>query len=680
MSYRFYPAPDTRLLDHNGTLLVQRPDSLAVVTNPDLARTLRALHLDPDRVEEELGRVLAGAGLALALAEPLDPASAARWKRLGVNPEDALEHIRAQRFRLAPRTGEKGRTGEEGPLMHDALAAWGLQVHQEDEHRGAKPPETAVWQVLITDDALSEETLAAAQRQPRTLLVVPARTDVWVMRLGEDVSIECLQARLRHNQPARRVGAPVEGSDPLPLTAPLAALVASYVAQSSVDIAWARRWVRLSINGQVEAHPVVPRPSRAPRAEPRKAPTYRDWLSPVTGFAQHLQTQASDAGLYNAVVRFRMHRAPATLDDLKANEQQVAGGQGWSEEDALRSATFEAIERFSGTWRDALPHRWAAARDLGPAALLPAAVDLHSERQRATPTPSHLRSMVAVPHPLDPDLRIRWVEAAALGGAASDGVATRWFPAAGAFYAAPEDGERYALPTSNGCAAGTSFRDAAWRGLCELIERDAVAIWWYNRVSRPALDLTTLDEPRLAAYAETLVAQGRTLDVFDITTDLGVPAVAAASRRIDGPPGWVIGFGAAATYTAAATSAVFEVAQMQPATDSPAEPSPATWADTATLDDLPHLAPVGAPIAPPAVPALDLDAVLDRLDALGIPVYAIDQTDPDIGVAVVRVLAPGLVHFWRRLGAARLYEVPVRLGWRTVPIQEAEVNPLDLTF
>ena len=54
----------------------------------------------------------------------------------------------------------------------------------------------------------------------------------------------------------------------------------------------------------------------------------------------------------------------------------------------------------------------------------------------------------------------------------------------------------------------------------------------------------------------------------------------------------------------------------------------------------------------------------------------LDQTRPDIEVPVVRVIAPGLRHFYRRFGPGRLYDVPVKLGLRKRPVKEAELNPL----
>jgi oxazoline/thiazoline synthase len=42
----------------------------------------------------------------------------------------------------------------------------------------------------------------------------------------------------------------------------------------------------------------------------------------------------------------------------------------------------------------------------------------------------------------------------------------------------------------------------------------------------------------------------------------------------------------------------------------------------------------------------------------------------------VRVIVPGLRHFYRRFAPGRLYDVPVKLGWRDRPMLESEVNPV----
>ncbi len=59
----------------------------------------------------------------------------------------------------------------------------------------------------------------------------------------------------------------------------------------------------------------------------------------------------------------------------------------------------------------------------------------------------------------------------------------------------------------------------------------------------------------------------------------------------------------------------------------------------------------------------------------GLDFLVLDQTRPDIGVPVVRVIVPGLRHFYRRFAPGRLYNVPVKLGLRDRPLSEDELNP-----
>ncbi|MDI9637686.1 YcaO-like family protein [Geitlerinema splendidum] len=56
----------------------------------------------------------------------------------------------------------------------------------------------------------------------------------------------------------------------------------------------------------------------------------------------------------------------------------------------------------------------------------------------------------------------------------------------------------------------------------------------------------------------------------------------------------------------------------------------------------------------------------------------LDQTRPDIGLRVVKVIIPGMRHFWKRLAPGRLYEVPVQLGWLEKAIAEEMLNPVPL--
>ena len=55
---------------------------------------------------------------------------------------------------------------------------------------------------------------------------------------------------------------------------------------------------------------------------------------------------------------------------------------------------------------------------------------------------------------------------------------------------------------SNGNAAGSSIEDAVLQGALELIERDAVALWWYNRSRLPAVDLDSFNDPWIEELRE----------------------------------------------------------------------------------------------------------------------------------------------------------------------------------
>ncbi len=101
------------------------------------------------------------------------------------------------------------------------------------------------------------------------------------------------------------------------------------------------------------------------------------------------------------------------------------------------------------------------------------------------------------------------------------------------------------------------------QGFLELVERDSVALWWYNRVRRPGVDLDSFAEPYFPALRAFLARHRRDLWAVDLTSDLGVPAFAAISRRTDGGMEQImLGFGAHLDARLALLRAVTEMNQM----------------------------------------------------------------------------------------------------------------------
>jgi ribosomal protein S12 methylthiotransferase accessory factor len=180
---------------------------------------------------------------------------------------------------------------------------------------------------------------------------------------------------------------------------------------------------------------------------------------------------------------------------------------------------------------------------------------------------------------------------------------------------------------------------------------------------------------------------GREVWALDLTSDLGVPVVVALSRRVSGEREDVMmGFGAHLDPALALRRALTEMNQMMPAVvDGDTwddDPDLRHWLSTATVANQPYLLPSGSPVSWSYTASGDLLAdVLDvqaRLESAGLEVFVLDQTRPDIGLPVVKVIVPGMRGFWARFAPGRLFDVPVELGRLGSPTPYEELNPIPM--
>jgi ribosomal protein S12 methylthiotransferase accessory factor len=100
------------------------------------------------------------------------------------------------------------------------------------------------------------------------------------------------------------------------------------------------------------------------------------------------------------------------------------------------------------------------------------------------------------------------------------------------------------------------------------------------------------------------------------------------------------------------------------------------------LESYPFLTPIKNPSLPSGLDFGTLDntrnqvlACVDIARRAGLDFLVLNQTRPDVEVPVVRVIVPGLRHFYRRFGPGRLYDIPVKLGLRDQPIPENDLTP-----
>jgi ribosomal protein S12 methylthiotransferase accessory factor len=237
------------------------------------------------------------------------------------------------------------------------------------------------------------------------------------------------------------------------------------------------------------------------------------------------------------------------------------------------------------------------------------------------------------------------------------------------------------FPLSTGSAAGTSWEAAALHGLLELIERDAASLWWPG--GKSGKSIPPGDEARIVA--DTLLAQlrqdasARRSWLLDITTDIGVPCVAAVSCAADGF-GLALGLAARPTLTAAARSAILEMCQIELAHavveakrrergEAALNPRDRVHRRRATLidaDRCPLLQPVAGRAEHVAIDSTDAKALLrllvDRLAQFGIETFGLDLTRPCFAIPVARVIAPGLQPEPSEIVMPRLANMIARTG------------------
>src|SRR5262249_53578866 len=327
-------------------------------------------------------------------------------------------------------------------------------------------------------------------------------------------------------------------------------------------------------------------------------------VSPITGIVSFLQSNSTwvdEESLTSSYIAGHnfvhiSRNGTLDLDFLCANLRSVSGGKGKQTIQAKASALCEAIERYSGVFQGDEARFCAKLKDLGAAAIHPNACMLFSERQFKNREQWNANSswFIWVPEPFAEEMEIEWSPAWSL---TCD--ERRWVPTAYCYYGySREYNTWFTRADSNGCAAGHSKEEAILQGFMELVERDSVALWWYNRLKKPAVDLSSFEEPyfqELQAYYQILK---RDLWVLDITSDLNIPTFAAISRRNDKEVEDIIfGFGAHFDPRVGIFRALTEVNQSLPAVlsvtpsedDTYLDPDPkaTSWWKTATLENQP---------------------------------------------------------------------------------------------
>lgn len=211
--------------------------------------------------------------------------------------------------------------------------------------------------------------------------------------------------------------------------------------------------------------------------------------------------------------------------------------------------------------------------------------------------------------------------------------------------------------SSDGLAAGNILLEAVLHGLCERIERDASALWSFHTIDQVrarCVDPAIFADPVLSELVGCIAEAGLRLRLFDITSDIGVPAYFAvlAEQRPTGG-GWrhfdlSRGSGCHPFAIRAAIRAVTEAAQSRLTAISAGRDdfSPALYQAPLKADlHVFRLAEPGwiEPLREEHARGSHLGAMLDRLRARGIrSVVVVPLGGEEFGISVVKVIVPDL--------------------------------------
>jgi oxazoline/thiazoline synthase len=643
-------------------ILLQQPASL-----DSLVRQTCPPH-DETVVREAIAELYAEKIIACARPQPISRNSAAFWDIVSCDGPSRPVAVES----LLPKFG----TSLEG-----LLKANGVAVEPDGDLT-----------VLVTDDYLRREMTERCNRHGAILPAKPVGNEIWigpVLSPQTGLCWECLAWWLRLRRWPELAVTGVAASEGVPSSS-VAWLPGTMTLASGWIATAATLWAAGQLPEQLashlwtfdlhtlksQAHPIAARrncPRCSASAAAESVHLFEALRSPRTGIMDRLRASDGPIGfvhLAHCAVLLPLPR-PGVRDPAPPLS---ADGKAPTLEEAVRRCSMEAIERYCCVFTGDEPVVWARLSET--AGLAPDKLLLFSDTQLAARDEWNARpgTMHGVPERFDPtaptlsvkaqpllDQRERYVPA---------GCAWLWYP----FHDEPF----YDYADTNGCAAGDTFEDATVRALLELIERDALSIWWYNQVERPGVDLAGWKDDDVQTVRQTFAAHRRSLALLDLKHDLDIPVYAAVSAD---DAGGNVFFGCAADVcgVSAAKRALAELTQFWYWSEHIGPgPDRHIWLEKSSIYRHRYLVPWGEAPVPTPCPLRGEEALARCVKALRgaeLEAYVVDLTRPEIAIPVVRAVCPGLRHYGPRFAPGRLYDVPVKMGWRAKPLREEEMNP-----
>ena len=264
---------------------------------------------------------------------------------------------------------------------------------------------------------------------------------------------------------------------------------------------------------------------------------------------------------------------------------------------------------------------------------------------------------------LDENTRIHWIEAYDLMSETY-----KWVPYEPVHtdYRTPlPSGHGHFIPSSNGLSSGNHIIEATIHGICELIERDAIALWTLKsdpHQHKTKIETSTVKDKRCKTIINKFKRANTLVGIWDVTSNVGIPSFLCRIIPDQPPPLSDIrpssGMGCHLSKDIALLRALTEAAQsrltfISGARDDLARTGYKKFASEDVYREWEKC--ISDEITPPQKSFEDIETysgesfntdlriLLDHLKNINLEeVLVVDLTKPEFDIPVVRVLIPGL--------------------------------------
>lgn len=420
---------------------------------------------------------------------------------------------------------------------------------------------------------------------------------------------------------------------------------------------------------------------------------YMYLVSDVNGVVEYIKRTSEKNDTWNHVyqsgnnIALQSDNIFIAISSLKMHN----AGKGQSEEQAKASALCESIERYSTAFQgDEIRIKKKYNEFKNKNAMKPNKFLNYSQQQYKTREEKNFfaNPFIFVPKPFNENEEYEWSPIWSIIEEKKV-----WVPTQLLYFGYPYNNNCIAVPDTNGVAAGNSKTEAFVQAFLECIERDNIAIWWFNKLKYPEVELKNFNQYSNKATEIYQKKYNKKLYAIDISNDLTIPTfVVISHNRTENNQ--EICFTAASHFDPdiAMTRAICEQNQIinliqNNKNNNILSPEFEKWIKNANINDkkLTYIKPNNQKKKKRQnYKNCNLNINEQKNKCINIckekkwEIYVADFTRIDIKMPVVRVMIPQLRSMHTRLAKGRLYDIPVKLGMIKKPLKENELNKTNI--